>query len=145
MFPTCSLVKIQYCGDPPWQRSSELGLRPPGLEFRILCLEDSDISFISPCSLYVHNGGLKPHPFHFFQLHGVTYGHLAQSHGVRSNQAFYASTILQQGMLSLCRLNVGLMLVHRLRRWPKIKPAQDRCVVLTVIDPCIVTVNKTTL
>ena len=27
-----------------------LGLRPPGLEFRILCLEDSVISFISPSS-----------------------------------------------------------------------------------------------
>ena len=28
-------------------RGSFLGLRPPGLEFRILCLEDSVISFIS--------------------------------------------------------------------------------------------------
>ena len=28
----------------------KLGLRPPGLEFRILCLEDSVISFISPSS-----------------------------------------------------------------------------------------------
>ena len=27
-----------------------LGLRPPGLEFRILCLEDSVISIISPSS-----------------------------------------------------------------------------------------------
>ena len=27
-----------------------LGLRPPGLEFRILCLEDSVISIISPIS-----------------------------------------------------------------------------------------------
>ena len=26
------------------------GLRPPGLEFRILCLEDSVISIISPSS-----------------------------------------------------------------------------------------------
>ena len=30
--------------------SSVLGLRPPGLEFRILCLEDSVISIISPSS-----------------------------------------------------------------------------------------------
>ena len=50
------------------------GLRPPGLEFRILCLEDSVISIISPSSggspgpfsLYVHKGGLKPDSFHFF-------------------------------------------------------------------------------
>ena len=31
-------------------REGVLGLRPPGLEFRILCLEDSVISFISPSS-----------------------------------------------------------------------------------------------
>ena len=31
-------------------RGSVLGLRPPGLEFRILCLEDSVISIISPSS-----------------------------------------------------------------------------------------------
>ena len=36
-------LRDQYCG-------SVLGLRPPGLEFRILCLEDSVISFISPSS-----------------------------------------------------------------------------------------------
>ena len=40
----------QYCGEPPWPRSSVLGLRPPGFEFRILCLEDSVISIISPSS-----------------------------------------------------------------------------------------------
>ena len=40
----------QYCWEPPCPRSSLLGLRPPGLEFRILCLEDSVISFISPSS-----------------------------------------------------------------------------------------------
>ena len=37
-------------GEPPWPRGSVLGLRPPGLEFRILCLEDSVISIISPSS-----------------------------------------------------------------------------------------------
>ena len=48
-----------------------LGLRPPGLEFRILCLENSVISIISPSSggsqfsLCVHKGGLKPDSFHF--------------------------------------------------------------------------------
>ena len=40
----------QYCEEPPWPRCSVLGLRPPGLEFRILCLEDSVISIISPSS-----------------------------------------------------------------------------------------------
>ena len=40
----------QYCGEPPWPRGSVLGLRPPGLELRILCLEDSVISIISPSS-----------------------------------------------------------------------------------------------
>ena len=39
-----------YCGEPPWPRGSVLGLRPPGLEFRILCLDDSVISIISPSS-----------------------------------------------------------------------------------------------
>ena len=45
--PTC---ESQYCGESPWPRDSVLGLRPPGLEFRILCLEDSVISIISPSS-----------------------------------------------------------------------------------------------
>ena len=45
-----STCESQYCGEPPWPRGSVLGLRPPGLEFRILCLEDSVISFISSSS-----------------------------------------------------------------------------------------------
>ena len=45
-----STYKPQYCGEPPSPRGSVLGLRPLGLEFRILCLEDSVISFISPSS-----------------------------------------------------------------------------------------------
>ena len=32
-----STCESQYCGEPPWPRGSVLGLRPPGLEFRILC------------------------------------------------------------------------------------------------------------
>ena len=44
-------VKIQYCQEPTWPRGSVLGLRPPGHEFRILCLEDSIIAFISQSSL----------------------------------------------------------------------------------------------
>ena len=51
-----------------------LGLRQPGLEFRILCLKDSVISqsshhprevVLAQFSLYVHKGGLKPDSFHF--------------------------------------------------------------------------------
>ena len=45
-----STCESLYCGEPPWPRGSVLGLRPPGLEFRILCLEDSVISIISPSS-----------------------------------------------------------------------------------------------
>ena len=43
-----STCESQYCGEPPWPRGSVLGLRLPVLEFRILCLEDSVISIISP-------------------------------------------------------------------------------------------------
>ena len=40
---------IQYRWKPPWSRGSMLGLTPPGLKFRILCLErECIISFISP-------------------------------------------------------------------------------------------------
>ena len=45
-----STCESQYCGEPPWPRGSVLGLRPPGLEFRILCPEDSVISIISTSS-----------------------------------------------------------------------------------------------
>ena len=45
-----STCETQYCGEPPWPRGSVLGFRPPGLDFRILCLEDNVISFISPSS-----------------------------------------------------------------------------------------------
>ena len=66
-----SLVNIQCCEEPPLPRGRVLGLRPPGLEFRILCLEGSVISFIlshtsqeallAQFSLYVLKDGLKPH------------------------------------------------------------------------------------
>ena len=39
-----STCKTQYCGEPPRPRGSVLGLRPPRLEFRILCLVDGVIS-----------------------------------------------------------------------------------------------------
>ena len=64
----------QYCGEPPCPRGSVLDLRPPGLEFRILCLEDSVISpssgeqvLLAQFSLYVHKCGLKPDSFHFYK------------------------------------------------------------------------------
>ena len=73
MFLPRSLVKNQYCEEPPWPWSSELGLRPPGFEFRIMCLDGMlshsshhphDV-LLAQLSLYVHKGGLKPHSFHF--------------------------------------------------------------------------------
>ena len=51
-----STCESQYCGEPQWPRGSVLGLRPPGLEFRIMCLEDSVISIISP------SPGCSPRP-----------------------------------------------------------------------------------
>ena len=50
MFLPRSLVNIKYCGEPHWPRGSVLGLRPPGFEFRILCLKGIVISFIPPSS-----------------------------------------------------------------------------------------------
>ena len=55
MFLPRSLINIQYCGELPWPRGSIIGFRPPGLEFRTMCLE---------CTR-VHKGGLEPHAFHF--------------------------------------------------------------------------------
>ena len=74
-----STCESQYCGEPPCPRGSVLGLRPPGLEFRILCLEDSVISqsyhhpqevILAQFSLYVHKGGLKPDSFNLFSNAG---------------------------------------------------------------------------
>ena len=48
--PSRSLVKIKYWGEPPCLRGSVLGLIPPGLDFRIMCLEVSVILFVSPSS-----------------------------------------------------------------------------------------------
>ena len=50
MYLHSPLAMIQYCGEPPWPRGDVLDLRPPGFEFRVLCLEDSVISFISSSS-----------------------------------------------------------------------------------------------
>ena len=51
MFLPHPRVKVSIVGSlRDREVSSVLGLRPPGLEFRILCLEDSVISIISPSS-----------------------------------------------------------------------------------------------
>ena len=58
-----------------WQRISELGLRPPGLEFRILCWRAVTFYLshhhqevlLAKFSLYMHKGGLKPHWFHLYR------------------------------------------------------------------------------
>ena len=43
-------VKVSIVGSLRDREVACVGLRPPGLEFRILCLEDSVISIISPSS-----------------------------------------------------------------------------------------------
>ena len=50
MFLSRSFVKIKYCREPQWHRVIVLGLSPPELEFRILCLKGSVTSFNSPSS-----------------------------------------------------------------------------------------------
>ena len=66
--PPPSLVKIQYCGMTLWSGSSVHNLRPPVLEFWILCPEGSVIWLISTSqmvhlvhfSLHVHKSSLSP-------------------------------------------------------------------------------------
>ena len=76
MFLPHSLVKLSIVGSLREVGpivGSVLDLRPPGFKFRILCLDASLISLISPSSggspaqfsLYVHKSGLKPDSFHF--------------------------------------------------------------------------------
>ena len=69
-----STCESQYCGGPPWPRSSVLGLRPPGSNFES-CVWRTVSSQSSPhpqevllaqFSLYVHKGGQKPDSFHLF-------------------------------------------------------------------------------
>ena len=91
--PTC---ESQYCGEPPWPRGSVLDLRPPVLEFRILCLEEvsshsshhpQDV-LLAQFSLYVHKSGLKPDSFHFSPpVPDVSYSR--QSHYVQSSTIVY--------------------------------------------------------
>ena len=74
MFLLCSLVKIQYNGEHPGPRGSVLGLRPPGLEFRILWLEGCVISFISPPS-GGSPGPAQPICAHFLSFHLPSFYH----------------------------------------------------------------------
>ena len=50
MFLPHPRVKVSIVGNLRDREVALLGLRPPGLEFRILCLEDSVISIISTSS-----------------------------------------------------------------------------------------------
>ena len=49
-FCSPSLVNVQCCRESQWHWCSVLGIRPPVLEFRILCREGSVIWFIAPSS-----------------------------------------------------------------------------------------------
>ena len=55
-----SFVKIKQSEKPPWLRGSVLDLRPPGLEFRIMCLNGSVISFIVAIAAPRAWNGLSP-------------------------------------------------------------------------------------
>ena len=66
-----------------------LGLRQPGLEFHILCLESIEIWFISPSSgrsqfsLYVHENALQIYSsFIHFTLRKHIYMHMSMSMGM---------------------------------------------------------------
>ena len=63
---------------------------------------------LSQFSLYVHKGGIEPDSFHFLLLPN-------SRPGVNHIQANTRR-----------RPNVGLLLTHRLRRWPSSKPALSR-------------------
>ena len=112
-----STCKSQYCGEPPWPRSSVLGLRPTGLEFRILCRRTvssqsshhTQEGLLAKFSLYVHNGGLKPDSFHFIWI---------------TNHCIRKSAKYQVGLYGKCNFNPSKktqtilpILYHRLRPW----------------------------
>ena len=62
-----SLVKIQYCGEPPWPRGRVLGLRRESF-WKAVSSHSSHYPqevLLAQFSLYVHKGGLKSHSFHF--------------------------------------------------------------------------------
>ena len=102
MFLPRSVVKILYCGELSWSRGSVLGLRPPGFEFRILCLKGNVISFISWSSLAYMCTKVAWDPIHFIPF---VYVHL------------YHVYLPSRHNRALCWINAGLTLVHHLRGW----------------------------
>ena len=91
MFLFRSPVKIQYCGELPWPRGSVLGLRPPGLELQILCLEGSHSHRIHltvvrrlswPCLAYrwTNKSGLKPNSFIHSIIHSFIHSFFSCIH-----------------------------------------------------------------
>ena len=86
IFLPCSLVEIQYCGEPPWPRSSVLGINPPGLEIRIM--SSSHLShhlqevLLVQFSIYLYKGDEKPQSLNFILFHfrtGVKAGATAEN------------------------------------------------------------------
>ena len=75
-----SLIRIQFCGEPPWPRCSVLGLGRQGSHFKS-CVYRAVSShpshhpqdvILAQFSLYVYKGGLKPHSFYFISIHWAT-------------------------------------------------------------------------
>ena len=77
MFPPCSIVKIEYCGQLTWPRDNVLGRRPTGLNFKSCVWRAvSPHSYHHPqevllaqFSLYVNKCGVKPHSFYFITFY----------------------------------------------------------------------------
>ena len=77
MFPPCSILKIEYCGQPTWPRDNVLGRRPTGLNFKSCVWRAvSPHSYHHPqevllaqFSLYVNKCGVKPHSFYFITFY----------------------------------------------------------------------------
>ena len=72
MFPPCSIVNIEYCGQPPWPTVSVLGRRPTKLNFescvwRAVTPHSSHHPqvLLTQFSLCVYKCGVEPHLFHF--------------------------------------------------------------------------------
>ena len=72
IFPPCSIVNIEYCGQPPWPRASVLGCRSTGLNFescvwRAVTPHSSHHPqvLLTQFGLYVYKCGVEPHLFHF--------------------------------------------------------------------------------
>ena len=94
-----SFVEVSISANYTWSKGSVLGLRPPGLKFRILCLQDSAISFIS------------------------------SSWGGSPGQVNCTGIIRLFPANPTHWSNVGLLLGRRRRRWPNNKPTLFQCFV----------------